>query len=196
MEDPSLSDGAIIADVLAGRTERFAEIVRRYQGALRRAASSRLGSEHEADDAVQETLMCAFRSLASYDSRWSFRTWLWTILLNQCRRRRQRAGRWPQVRPWADHPQDESTSLAGDGPPAESEGPAAALLSKERSQLLEALLQRLPEPQADALRLRFYGDLKFHEIADAMGCSLSSAKNRVRWGLTRMAELMRQGALR
>lgn len=198
MDHSSLPDGAIIAEVLAGRTERFAEIVRRYQPALLRLACSRLGSEHEADDAVQEALMCAFKSLASYDSRWSFRTWLWTILLNQCRRRRQRAARTPHVRPWSDQAGEgesnalpEQTALAAPG-----EGPAAALLTKERSQLLEELLSRLPEAQADALRLRFFGDLKFQEIADAMGCSLSSAKSRVRLGLVQMAQLMRQGALR
>jgi RNA polymerase sigma-70 factor (ECF subfamily) len=44
--------------------------------------------------------------------------------------------------------------------------------------------------QADALRLRFFGGLKFHEIAEAMPCSLTSAKNRVRWGLLRMAEML------
>ena len=41
----------------------------------------------------------------------------------------------------------------------------------------------LPDVQADALRLRFFAGLKFHEIADTMSCSLSAAKNRVRTGL-------------
>jgi RNA polymerase sigma-70 factor (ECF subfamily) len=49
--------------------------------------------------------------------------------------------------------------------------------------------------QADALRLRFFGGLKFQEIADAMQCSLNTAKNRVRWGLMRMAELMQKTEL-
>ena len=55
---------------------------------------------------------------------------------------------------------------------------------------LESLLARLPEAQADALRLRFFGELKFQEIADAMGCSLATAKNRVRWGLTTLSSMM------
>ena len=64
------------------------------------------------------------------------------------------------------------------------------MAARERSELLDSLLGKLPEPQADALRLRFFGGLKFHEIADAMECSLSTAKNRVRWGLTKMAEFL------
>jgi RNA polymerase sigma-70 factor (ECF subfamily) len=51
-------------------------------------------------------------------------------------------------------------------------------------------LARLPAAQADALRLRFFGGLKFQEIADTMPCSLNTAKNRVRDGLARMAEML------
>ena len=50
--------------------------------------------------------------------------------------------------------------------------------------------------QADAIRLRFFGGLKFQEIADAMDCSLSTAKNRVRWGLTTISEKLEAGKLR
>ena len=49
-----------------------------------------------------------------------------------------------------------------------------------------------PRVQADALRLRFFGGLKFEEISETMQCSLGTAKNRVKWGLMRLAELVRQ----
>ena len=45
---------------------------------------------------------------------------------------------------------------------------SASAVALERSELLDALLAKLPEAQADALRLRFFGGLKFHEIAEAM----------------------------
>jgi RNA polymerase sigma-70 factor (ECF subfamily) len=64
------------------------------------------------------------------------------------------------------------------------------LLAKERAQRLEAMLARLSAVQADALRLRFFGGLKFQEIADAMQCSLNTAKMRVRAGLVRIAQLL------
>ena len=66
--------------------------------------------------------------------------------------------------------------------------PLARLLDQERSVLLEMFLARLSTVQADALRLRFFGGLKFPEIAVAMNCSLPTAKNRVRWGLMRLAK--------
>ncbi len=187
----SLNDGAIIADVLAGRRERFTEIVQRYQRPLIRVATSRLGRKDWAEEAVQETFLCAFKSLHTYDSKYSFRTWLWTILLNQCRRHVQRRSRRPKVHVWTDAAEDQATHSETHSSLASSDhSPPRQLLAKERSEHMESLLAELPEAQADALRLRFFGELKFHEIADAMGCSLSTAKNRVRWGLEKMSQLL------
>ena len=68
------------------------------------------------------------------------------------------------------------------------------LLARERAEQLEAILDQLSEVQADALRLRFFGGLRFQEIADLMQCSLNTAKSRVKCGLTRMAELLQTAA--
>jgi RNA polymerase sigma-70 factor, ECF subfamily len=185
-ERATQSDGALIARVQAGETHCFGELVRRYQGVLARVARSRLGRTDWAEDVVQETFLAAFKSCASYDSRFSFRTWLWTILLNQCRGHYQRRLRSVPLEPW---PQGDELAAASEHTD-ESGSPLVQLLAKERSAQLETLLGQLSTVQADALRLRFFGGLKFQEIADAMPCSLTSAKNRVRWGLMRMAELL------
>ncbi len=178
----AVPDGTIVAAVLAGDAERFGLLVHRYEDPLRRAAYSRLGRSESAEDAVQETFLCVFKSLHTYDSRFSFRTWLWTILVNQCRRCQKKASRQPFVLSWSNQPtetvSEDWTCLL----PTE-ETPIDSLLAGERAELLDRLLRQLPVEQADALRLRFFGDLKFREIADAMNCSLSTAKNRVRWGL-------------
>ena len=68
--------------------------------------------------------------------------------------------------------------------------PVIAAIHNERRALLEELLNKIPEVQATALRLRFFGGLKFQEIADAMQCSLSSAKNRVKIGLEKLSQLI------
>lgn len=190
-ENSPLTDGMLIAAVLAGDKNQFAELVRRYEPALRRVARSRLGRDDWTDDVVQETLLCAFKFLPSYDSRYSFRTWLWTILLNQCRRQWKRDQRTPHVAAWSDHAAGLSSDDEMPQPASAETPPPARLLAAENSQRLEALLARLPEAQADALRLRFFGGLKFDEIATAMECSVSTAKQRVRWGLVKMSEWLR-----
>jgi RNA polymerase sigma-70 factor, ECF subfamily len=191
---PGMSDSAehsdtwIVARVRAGDADAFAALVARYQAPLLRVARSRLGRLDWAEDVVQEAFLSAFKSCASYDPRFEFRTWLWTILLNQCaahyhRRMRREAAMPAAVAAGRDR--DDSSSRV------DALAPLASLLAKERSDQLEAFLLELSAVQADALRLRFFGGLKFQEIADAMQCSLNTAKNRVRWGLMRMAELIK-----
>ncbi len=185
------SDAALMRCAQDGRQDAFAEIARRYQTALVRVARSRLGREDWAEEAAQETLMAALRSRHTYDASRGFRTWLWTILLNQCtavRRRQTRAGR---VANWTDR-----TESSDDPAPIDHHAldpaatPLAALLTKERAEMLDRLLAQLSEPQADALRLRFFAALKFQEIADAMDCALLTAKNRVKAGLLKLSEML------
>jgi RNA polymerase sigma-70 factor (ECF subfamily) len=139
---------------------------------------------------VQETFLCAFKSLHTYNSQYSFRTWLWTILLNQCRRQLKKFSRGLFIGAWCQPTSDDDLRAALADQLKSDEPPSARMATQERSELLDTLLAKLPEGQADALRLRFFGGLKFHEIAETMGCSLSTAKNRVRWGLTKMAEYL------
>jgi RNA polymerase sigma-70 factor (ECF subfamily) len=165
-------------------------LVQRYQSALFRVARSRIGRDDWAEDVVQETLLCVFKSLSTYDSRYSFRTWLWTILLNQCRRHLKKQAR-SLVQPW-DHRDAESCL---EEHPSREDSPLRRLALQERSRLLDTMLAKLPEAQADALRLRFFGQLKFHEIARTMECSLSTAKNRVRWGLEKLAIFLNESKM-
>jgi RNA polymerase sigma-70 factor (ECF subfamily) len=180
-------------EVQAGRTERFDELIDRYQAALARVAEGRLGRRDWAEEAVQETFLAAFKSRHTFDTSCHFRTWLWTILLNQCRAQWRARLRQPQIESWTDAARGTSSNA-----PTMAEGvadlqpPFAELVVRERRERLEQLLDRLPEAQAGALRLRFFGGLKFQEIADAMSCSLPTAKNRVRWGLLRLAQMTGQ----
>lgn len=188
----TLSDEELMGRVQAGDTAVFAELVRRYQPALARVAASRLGQADWADDAVQETFLAAFKGRHTYRPPHSFRTWLWTILLNQCRRSWKVRARRPRVRGWGDEPAElvEPAVFQASVERGES-SPLARLLAQERAGLVDELLKQLTPVQADAVRLRFFGGLKFEEIAEATGCSLGTAKSRVKWGLLRLAELVR-----
>lgn len=184
--DPQTSDGPLIAAALAGDEPAFAQLVERYRTPLARAAGNRLGRRELAEEAVQEAFLCAHRWLGTYDSRYSFRTWLWTILLNQCTRLAKREARHNSVtgteRTVTGHAGSETCRLAS---------PLEQLLARERDEQLHELLARLPEVQADALRLRFFGGLTFPELAAAMQCSEPGAKHRVKTGLLKLSQWMR-----
>lgn len=185
----TLPDQALMRRVQAGEASLFAELVRRYQPALLRVARSRLGRDDWAEDAVQETFLAAFKARDTYREPYSFRTWLWTILLNKCRRWWNGQTREPRVVCWTDETDGGGQSPLDQARPAKlAEQPLERVLARERENLLETSLASLPTVQADALRLRFFGGLKFEEIAETMQCSLGTAKNRVRWGLMRLAD--------
>ena len=191
--DPAISDAALVSAILAGDREAFVRLVERYERPLRAAARSRLGRSDWADDVVQETFLCLLKWLHTYDPRYSFRTWLWTVLLNQCTRSAQKRAR--QTAGSLDGPNlGNDNSSRHELLACEEASPMEELLARESSGNLHALLARLPQAQADALRLRFFGDLKFQEIASAMECSLTTAKVRVKQGLLQLSAWMREEA--
>jgi RNA polymerase sigma-70 factor (ECF subfamily) len=187
--DEHAPDGTLVAAAREGDAGAFAVLVQRYRGPLFKAAVSRLARAELAEEAVQETLLAAHRWLHTYDSRFSFRTWLWTILLNQCTRQATREARQPPAAaPGCGSGSEPAIEQLVDG---RLGSPLDRLLAQESAERLAALLARLPEAQADALRLRFFGGLSFREIAQAMGSSEPGAKHRVKTGLLKLAVWIR-----
>jgi RNA polymerase sigma-70 factor (ECF subfamily) len=183
-----LDDVQIMRLVQAGQVELFDVLVQRYRDPLINVAWSKLGDRAWAEDAVQETFLAAFASRATYNPQFAFRTWIWTILLNLCRRQWQRRETRPREQ---SLPQAAAMNLAGFREPFTDETAPAILVGRERRAEVHRLLDRLPEVQADALRLRFFGGLQFSEIAMAMNSSLGAAKQRVKNGLAALADQLR-----
>jgi RNA polymerase sigma-70 factor (ECF subfamily) len=181
MVDPSReppTEGELIEAARDGDASAFDRLLVPYRGPLYRLALHRLADAEAAEDVVQETFLCVYRYLASYDSRLSFRTWLWTIHLRQC-------GRWAKNR--SKRPTITVDSLDLHSPDPREARPDLICERRDQSALLRHALERLPAKQADALRLRFFGGLTFPEISRSLGCSELTAKNRVRAGLTALS---------
>jgi RNA polymerase sigma-70 factor (ECF subfamily) len=175
-----LNDQEIMKRVRSGQVELFDELVNRHRPSMLRAAVSKLRNQAVAEEAVQDAFLSAFAHRHSFRCEHSFRGWLWTILLNTCRTltrrefgRIDRAGRQDNF--------EESTE------PSSSGDALGRLVRAEQVASLFRFLDELPEVQADALRLRFFGELKFDEIAHVMNCSANGAKQRVRIGLERLS---------
>jgi RNA polymerase sigma-70 factor, ECF subfamily len=182
-------DSQLMRQVQAGEFRAFDLLVARYRPALLRVAAGMLGDPGLAEDVVQETFLAVFAARHTFDPAFHFRTWLWTILLNFCRRHAARRTRQPQQLVRSALPQGEQARV----PEVESpETALSGLLERERNEELQRRLNQLPDAQADALRLRFFAGLTYHEIARSMGISLGGAKLRVRVGLEKLSqELLR-----
>ena len=185
---PSSDDRVVVTAVLAGDTDAFAQLVQRYHHPLMHLAMNRLGNAQAAEDAVQEAFIAAYRSLRTYKPQYSFRTWLWTIAINQCRRHGRRNRKTSAVA------EGNSPAAMPDRPSADPTPELSTMLG-ERDHLVAKLMHQLPEAQSDAIRLRFFGQLKYREVAVALGCSVAAAKQRVRAGLIRMSEMLQDSEL-
>src|SRR5206468_1225707 len=78
-------DAEVVALVLAGDTEAFGIVIRRYEAGLLRFATRMLGSRDTAADAVAEGFVRAYRHLASCREPARLRTWLYRIVTNRCK---------------------------------------------------------------------------------------------------------------
>ncbi|MEZ6047334.1 MAG: RNA polymerase sigma factor [Planctomycetaceae bacterium] len=185
--ESSPTDAELMLQLCAGHQSQLETLMRRYYQPLFRVAWSKLNHRQAAEDIVQETFIAVYGSRESYRPGLSFRTWVWTILLNLCRRQLKKSARNKQV----NHQDPELLVQLAPASLIHAEtGLSQLLLLEKREQVIHALNQ-LPEMQADAIRLRFYGELAYEEIARTMECSLSGAKRRVQTGLLKLAESLR-----
>ncbi|MGZ0170462.1 MAG: RNA polymerase sigma factor [Planctomycetales bacterium] len=180
-----LNDQEIMERVRSGQVELFDELVNRHRPSMLRAAVSKLRNQAVAEEAVQDAFLSAFAHRHSFRCEHSFRGWLWTILLNTCRSlARREFARIDRAGAFKDF--DSTTE------PSSFDDALGRLVRAEQAALLFRFLDELPEVQADALRLRFFGELKFDEIAHVMNCSTNGAKQRVRTGLERLSAALRR----
>lgn len=160
------SDSAIVRRVLDGDTEAFAVLVARHHAACVRLATHVLGTREDAEDAVQETFLRAYRHLGRYEERERFTGWLFRILVNQCRTTLARRRRL-------------ETHIA-DGAPELASWDDDVAEGAERDEMLRTALARLHPMQREAVLLRFSADLSYEEMAAATGAGVSALKMRVK----------------
>src|SRR5919107_3071820 len=85
LPDVELSDAELVRRVLAGNVDAYATLVARYRDRYARYAVHMLGSREDAEEALQDAFVRAYRSLARCDDPERFGAWLFRILVNRCR---------------------------------------------------------------------------------------------------------------
>jgi RNA polymerase sigma-70 factor (ECF subfamily) len=168
---------ALLACAQAGDERAFRELVKPYRRALEVHCYRMLGSPHDAEDTVQETLLRAWRALDRFEPRASLQTWLYRIATNACLDEIERRPRRPEpVEPFPSGPLDEAASTTYD--------PAARYALREGMELaLLTAIQLLPGRQRAVLILRDVLGWTGPEVAELLEstvASVSSALQRAR----------------
>lgn len=183
------SDEELVARSAGGDLDSFNQLVVRWERPIYALAYRVIGREEEARDVVQEAFLRAYRSLGGFRGQAKFSSWLYRITLNLCRdwiRRHRRA-------PFVETPEGvDMVELAGDTGATESVEDEAA--RKNLGGFVSRALDALSEEQRTAIVLKEYQGLTFQEIADLLGCPLSTVKTRLYQGLVVLRrELEQQG---
>jgi len=162
-------DPEILLALTRGDARRALSLcVQRHGPSIGRLCMAMLGSQVDADDVTQETLLAAHRSFAEYRHEGTLRSWLLGIARNKClqhlEKHRRRGARLRLVR----------AAEAGADAPRELD---QELL--ERAEQARALLERVRPSDRDALLLRYVAELSFKEVAAACGIEETAARKRV-----------------
>lgn len=173
------TDEELVAQSQGGDAESFNQLVLRWERPIFALAYRTIGREEEARDVCQETFLRAYRALPRFRREAKFSSWIYRIALNLCRDWMRRERRAPMMQP----PDDvELMDIAAAAEPSESIEDLVA--RRDLTRLVERAMAHLPEEQRTAIVLKEYQGLTFQEIADVVGCPLSTVKTRLYQGLT------------
>ena len=175
----SWTDEELVARSIGGDAESFNELIRRWERPIHALAYRQLGREEDARDVCQETFLRAYRALAGFRGQAKFSSWLYRIALNLCRDSVRRERRTPVVQALEDI---DVLDLAAAREPSKSIEDRIG--RQDLSRAVERAMALLPEEQRTAIVLKEYQGLTFQEIADLVGCPLSTVKTRLYQGLT------------
>jgi RNA polymerase sigma-70 factor (ECF subfamily) len=162
------SDAEVIELVLAGATDRFEVLLRRYNQRLFRVARAILRDDAEAEDAVQQAYLAAFTALSQLSDRRRFAAWLTRITVREALRRRGRPLQELEL-------VDENDTLRE--PPAK--GPEERTACRELRDTLEAAIDALPVAYRTVLIMRDVQELSTRETAEALDVSEESVRVRL-----------------
>jgi RNA polymerase sigma-70 factor (ECF subfamily) len=171
-------DTALVARIGQRDQGAFESLMRRYNARLFRVARAILKDDQEAEDALQDAYLDAYRNLSHFRGESQLGTWLVRIVANRALmrlRRRKRDNAVVSI--------DEGRGRAGDGPreypDKMSESPPAAALRAEVRRLLERRIDELPVAFRTVFVLREVEELSGEETAECLGIPASTVRTRL-----------------
>lgn len=175
------SDNHLIARTLAGETEAFSILVRRWERPIYSLTLRMLGKDEDARDACQEAFLAAFRNLNKFRGDAKFSSWMYRIALNACHTRLRNGN---AVSYSLD--QEDEHGRRMDVADTMLESVPDQLQRREQTQLVRRALQALPPEMRQVIVMKEYEEMTFAEIAEVLGLPVSTVKSRLYTGLQQM----------
>jgi RNA polymerase sigma-70 factor (ECF subfamily) len=181
-------DAALVEMVLAGDNGAFAALFDRYGGSLRQIYLARTrGNADDTDDLIQEIFVKTWLNLSSYDSRYAFGQWIYTIARNTfidyVRKRRD------------DLSIDNTGGEYVRQPVSLTPNPEESIINVQRRRQLEENLQRMTPKYRTLIELRFFKDLSYEEIAQRLELPLGTVKTQIHRARTQLCKFITRSGI-
>jgi RNA polymerase sigma factor (sigma-70 family) len=168
---------SIVRRIVAGERSAFAILMRRYNQRLYRLARATLRDDTEAEDALQDAYLAAFRSMSQFRGDSALSTWLSRLVLNECFARIRRNARRQNVIPLVSSSPEVETEV-DDVAAHHEERPEHLFGRAQMRELLESKLDQLPQSYRVVFVLRSVEELSVEETAAALNVPEATVRSR------------------
>lgn len=163
----------MIDKAIEGDREAFASIVRQYQNRIFGFIMRMTADREAALDLTQDTFLAAYQNLSGFRKEAQFSTWLFQIAANKSKNYIKKAQR-------------EIPMPEGYDRESPAERPDAELERREQEARLMEAITELPHKQRLTFNLRYFDHMKFGEIAEVLGVSVSATKTNFAEALSKL----------
>jgi len=181
----SLEADALIERCLQGDQVAWEAIVRQYWRRVFNVAYKFVGRHDQAEDLTQDVFLKVFRSLATFDRRANFQTWLISVSRNLC------IDHYRSVRKERETI-DRDVRTDDLAPASPGVSPLAALERRDQAEQLREALQHLPDTLRAAVVMRDIQELSYQEIAEQLALPEGTVKSRINRGRHELARQLRR----
>lgn len=171
-------DAALARAVEAGDLRAFEHLMRRHNRALYRTARAILKDDFEAEDAVQEAYLQAYRSIAKFRGEARLSTWLVRIVANEAFGRLRKRARRAAIVPLHVDEDETAHDIRTESEAPAMDRPDNAALRSEMRHLLERRIDALPDAYRTVFVLRAVEELSVEETAASLGIPESTVRTR------------------
>lgn len=178
MSNSDSEDIEVIEKVLAGDTEAFSVIIKKYQEKTFNYVYSQVKDYDEALDITQEIFIMTIEALRSFRRESKFSTWFYSIMVNYCKNYRKKNRRYNLVSINGSKGDEEYNLQL----PDERENPEKEVVMNDSLRIVREEIGKLPDDYRDILLLRDIEGLSYNEVAEILDISLSNVKVRIHRG--------------
>ena len=174
-------DVQLIHDTLSGNDDAFSTLVQKYQRSVHALAWRKIRDFHYAEEITQDTFLQAYKKLSTLKNPHQFAGWLYVIANRLCIN-------------WLQRHKSAMQSLEGTSVPEINRLTYERYVSEVREseaterryEIVEKLLERLPESERTVMTLHYLGEMTAKEIGNFLGVSVNTIKSRLRRGRERL----------